>query len=61
MKIKGFKKIKIVSLVITGILFIIPYVDEKYSGSVVLVLSGITLTIYIVAAVLEQREKTGHW
>lgn len=61
MKFVKWKSIKILALIATGILFIIPYTNKSFSNNFTLVLSGVALTIYIIAAVFEERKKTGHW
>lgn len=61
MKFLSGRAIKIVSLVLTAILFMVPYIDKNCSSNLILILSGITLTLYIVAAVFEEKRKTGRW
>lgn len=61
MNFVNWKNIKILALVATCILFIIPYTNKSFSNNFILVLSGVALTIYIIAAVFEERKKTGHW
>lgn len=61
MKFVNWKNVKILALVATCILFIIPYTNKSFSNNFILVLSGVALTIYIIAAVFEEQKKTGHW
>ena len=61
MKFVNWKNVKILALVATCILFIIPYANKSFSNNFILVLSGVALTIYIIVAVFEEKKKTGHW
>lgn len=61
LKFLSAEKIKVTSLILTAVLFVIPYIYKNCYNNLILILSGITLTLYIVSAVFEEYKKTGCW